>query len=67
LYTFINTAGVESLYPTTNNIAAKLDKGIRFKSLGAAITETNNNILWNKAGALALPPDWMFAELLTIT
>ena len=63
----MNWAGFANLYPTTNNIAAKLDNGIKLSKLGIARTDTSNRIPCRMADNLVRPPLMIFAELRTMT
>ena len=48
-------------------MAASTDSGIRFRMLGTRITDTSSKTPCTMAASLVRPPDWMLAELRTMT
>ena len=57
LYIEINSLGLASLYPTTNNMDARTDNGILLRSFGIINTESNNKKPWTIADVFVFPPD----------
>ena len=63
----LNKAGLASLYPTINKIAANTDKGILLSKKGIVTIDATKSIPCITAAILVFPPDCMLAELRTIT